>query len=377
MRICIAPDKFKGSLTAAQAAQAIARGIARWLPDAKLEQIPVADGGDGTAQALVDALGGRMVSAKATGPNGRQVSASYGMLDAHTAIIELAQASGLALVPAGTNDPLTATTRGTGELIVAAIESGARRIILAIGGSATNDAGTGALRAMGARFLDAKGQPLPEGGAALRDLASIDLTSLARRLEGIRIEIASDVRNPLCGPMGASAVYGPQKGASPEDVRVLDEALRHFADVVKATVGVDIRDVPGAGAAGGAGGGFLGLAQATLRPGAELVLEVLDFARRIAGASIVITGEGRLDRQTLAGKAPYAVAQAAHKQGIPVVALAGSVDCAPHELHTAGIDAALSIVAGPMEVEEAMRRAPELLMSAAETLARLLSLHPA
>lgn len=374
MRICIAPDKFKGSLSASEAAHAIARGIARALPQAELILVPVADGGDGTARALVDALGGRMVSAEVTGPDGRRVNAAYGMLDPQTAVIELAQASGLALVGAGANDPLRATTRGTGELIAAAIDAGAKRIILAIGGSATNDAGTGALRALGARFLDAKGMPLPEGGAALNDLATIDVSGLEARLRGITIEIASDVRNPLCGPFGASAVYGPQKGASPADVRRLDDALNRFATVVKQTVGADIGSVPGAGAAGGAGGGFLGLAHATLRPGAELVFEVLGFGKRLAGVSLVITGEGRVDRQTLDGKAPYAVAQAAHGRGIPVVALAGSVDCTAAQLEGAGIAAALSIVPGPMEKEEAMRRASELLTAAAETLARLLTL---
>jgi len=374
VRICIAPDKFKGSLSAGEAAQAIARGIVRVLPQAQLILVPVADGGDGTARALVDALGGRMVSAEVTGPDGRRVNAAYGVLDAQTAVIELAQASGLALVGAGANDPLTATTRGTGELIAAAIDAGAKRIILAIGGSATNDAGTGALRALGARFLDAKGEPLPEGGGALSGLARIDVSALETRLRGTTIEIASDVRNPLCGPSGASAVYGPQKGASPSDVRRLDDALNRFAAVVKETVGADIRSVPGAGAAGGAGGGFLGLAHATIRPGAELVFEVLGFGKRLAGASLAITGEGRIDRQTLDGKAPYAVAQAAHERGIPVVALAGSVECAAAELEAAGIAAALSIVPGPMEKEEAMRRAAELLTAAAETLARLLTL---
>jgi glycerate kinase len=374
LRICIAPDKFKGSLSASEAAQAIARGIARWFPDAALELVPVADGGDGTAQTLVDALGGRMVRVGVCGPDGEPLTATYGAIDTAMAVVELASASGLALVGAQRNDPLTATTRGTGELLDAAIGAGARRIILAIGGSATNDAGTGALRALGAQFLDERGQPLPEGGAALAKLARIDLSALEQRLEGVKIEIASDVRNPLCGPTGAAAVYGPQKGASPQDVRILDDALRHFADVVEATVGIDIRDIPGAGAAGGTGGGFLGLGHATLRPGAELILEVVDFGRRLAGATLVITGEGRIDHQTLAGKAPYAVAQAAKARGIPVLALAGSVECTPPELEAAGIDAAYSLVPGPMTVEEAMRRGPALLAALAETIARTLSL---
>jgi glycerate 2-kinase len=374
VRICIAPDKFKGSVSAPEAARLIAKGLRRWMPDATLELIPVADGGDGTAQTLVEALGGRVLSAKVTGPNGKKVNASYGLLDAKTAVIELAQASGLALVPDGKNDPMTATTKGTGELIVAALSAGAKRIILAIGGSATNDAGVGALVALGAAFLDKDGNELPSGGAALARLARIDTSRLERRLRDVQIEIACDVRNPLTGPAGASAVYGPQKGASPSDVRTLDGALRHFAGVVEKTVGVDIADVPGAGAAGGVGAGFLGLAHATLRPGAELVLDVLNFSRRLTGASLVVTGEGRLDRQTLSGKAPFAVAQAAKHKGIPTVALAGSLECSPHELAAAGIFVAYSILPGPMSLEEAMRRAPEFLANAAETLARTLTL---
>lgn len=374
MRICIAPDKFKGSLSAREAARAIAQGMARWLPEASLQIVPVADGGEGTAQTIVDSLGGRMVTKTVTGPDGAPVSALYGQLPGKVAVIELAQASGLALVPDGKNDPLTATTRGTGELIAAAIEEGAQRIILAIGGSATNDAGTGALSALGAVFLDAADNPLPPGGAALSGLARIDTTQLERRMRGVSLEIASDVRNPLCGPSGASAVYGPQKGASPSDVAKLDSALRHFADVAKHTVGVDVSNVPGAGAAGGVGAGFLGLAHATLRPGADLVLEVLGFSRRLEGVSLVVTGEGRLDRQTLSGKAPFAVAQAAKKRNIPTAALVGSIDCPAQELEEAGIAVALPIVLGPMPLEEALRRAPELLLRAAETLARALTL---
>jgi glycerate 2-kinase len=374
VRICIAPDKFKGSLSAPEAARLIAKGLARWLPDAELELVPVADGGDGTAQTLVDALAGQLVSTTVTGPDGKSVHASYGLLDSNTAVIELAQASGLALVADGKNDPLTATTWGTGELISAALDAGAHRIILAVGGSATNDAGTGALAALGAVFSDEQGAVLPRGGAALTRLARIDTERLERRLRGATIEIASDVKNPLCGPSGASAVYGPQKGAGPTDVRVLDTALQRFAAIVQKTSGVDVSEVPGAGAAGGVGAGFLGLAHATLRPGADLVLEVLGFSQRLVRVALVITGEGRLDRQTFSGKAPFAVARAASQRGIPTVALAGSVECSPHDLEDAAISAALSIVPGPMVLEEAMRRAPELLTNAAETLARTLTL---
>jgi glycerate kinase len=374
VRICVAPDKFKGSLSAPEVARIIAGGLRRWLPDAQLDVVPVADGGDGTAQTIVAALGGRFVPATVTGPDGRPVKAAYGLIGESTAVIELAQASGLALVGAGRNDPMTATTAGTGELIAAAIDAGARRIILAIGGSATNDAGSGALAALGAGFFDADGKRLEPGGAALARLDRIDTSALEQRLHGVTIEIASDVANPLCGPGGASAVYGPQKGASPAQVRALDAALRKFAAVVREAAGVDIADVPGAGAAGGVGGGFLGLAHATLRPGAQLVLELVDFPKHLEGAALVVTGEGKLDRQTLSGKAPYAVAQAAKQKGVPAVALAGTVECSPQELDEAGICAALSIVSGPMSLDDALRNAEKLLGNAAEMLARTLTI---
>lgn len=375
LRIVVAPDKFKGSLSSRSAAEAIGRGLHRALPRAELDLVPVADGGDGTAETIVHSLGGQMVVCDVQGPDGKPVQARYGLLQgAKVAVIELAQASGLALVPAGHNDPLVASTFGTGQLIGAAIDAGAQRIILAIGGSATNDAGAGALSALGAKFLDDQGRPLPAGGAALAKLAAIDTVALEEKLDNVSIEIASDVRNPLCGPSGASAVYGPQKGASPKDVRTLDAALARFADVSKTKVGIDVRDVPGAGAAGGVGAGFLALARATLRPGAQLVLEILDFERHLEAANLVITGEGRLDKQTLAGKAPYAVAQAAAAHNIPVVALAGSVECSASDLEQASIAFALPIVSGPMTAEEAMQRGAELLETTAYALGQALSL---
>lgn len=375
LRVVIAPDKFKGSLSARAAADAIALGFARALPSAQLDLVPVADGGDGTAQTLTESLGGRMISQTVRGPDGNPVKAAFGLLTGdRVAVVELAQASGLASVPAGRNDPLTATSYGTGELISAAIDAGARRVIVGIGGSATTDGGAGALSALGAAFIDEAGKQLPPGGAALSRLSRIDLSALEKRLHGVVIEIASDVHNPLCGNSGAAAVYGPQKGASPQDVRLLDGALAKFADVIAVVAGVDVRDVPGAGAAGGAGAGFMALARATLRPGAQLVLEVLDFPRHLAGAGLVVTGEGRLDRQTLSGKAPYAVAQAAKEHGVPAVAIAGSVNCSSDDLERAGIALAMSIVPGPMTVDQAMLRAAELLANSSETLARALAL---
>lgn len=370
LRVVIAPDKFKGSMSAKAAAAAIETGFRRVFPHAVYERVPVADGGDGTAQTLVDSLGGRIVEATVTGPDGKPRRSAYALLaDGRTAIVELAQASGLALLEAGSNDPLTATTYGTGELIGAAIDAGATRIIVAIGGSATSDAGSGALSALGAKFLDAEGRRLPPGGAALARLDLIDTGALDKRLRNVSVELASDVRNPLCGPGGAAAVYGPQKGASPDQTASLDAALWHFADVVLAQSGTDVRNVPGAGAAGGTGGGFLALAHATLRPGAQLVLELLEFDRRLDGAHLVVTGEGRLDRQSFAGKAPLAVAAVAKRRGIPVVAIAGSVDCPADELRHAGVLAMIPIAPGPISLSEALVRAEELTANAAERLA--------
>lgn len=369
-KIVIAPDKFKGSLSGAAAAAAIAAAFSEVFPDAEIERKPVADGGEGTAQVLLASLGGREVTRSVTGPDGKRIDASFGLLgDGAVAVVELARASGIALVARGKNDPRSATTYGTGELIGAAIEAGARRVILAIGGSATNDAGSGALAALGAKFLDAGGRPLAPGGAALANLTTIDTALLAERLRGITIDIASDVSNPLCGPNGASAVYGPQKGASPDEVIELDAALARFAEIAAKTTGVDMRDLPGAGAAGGVGGGFLALAGARLRPGAQLVLEVIGFDQALEGADLVVTGEGKLDRQTLAGKAPFAVAQAARAKGIRTVALAGRIELSGDELEQMGIERAVSIVSLGVGSGEAIARAEELLRIAARQLA--------
>ena len=343
------------------------------FPDATYDLIPVADGGDGTLDALVTSLHGTEIEETVTGPDGKPVRAAYGLIDAHSlGVVEMARASGLALVAPGTNDAMTSTSRGTGELIAAALKAGARRVIVAIGGSATNDAGVGALRALGARFLDADAEELPPGGAALIRLRHIDTGDLEARLAGVTIEIACDVKNPLVGPNGASAIYGPQKGASPAEVAELDAALTQFAMVAAKTTGVDVRDVPGAGAAGGFGGGFLALAGAQLRPGADLVFDVLHFADHLTGADLVVTGEGRLDKQTLSGKAPYAVAQAARARGIPVVAIAGTVTTTPDELEEMGIREAVAIEPQGMSIQESMRHAASLTEDAAFNLAKRL-----
>lgn len=380
MKIVVAPQGLKGSLDAPAVAAAIARGIAAVLPKAEVLLVPVADGGEGTVRALVAATGGDLRRATVNGPLGEPVAAEYGVLgqqeaDAtRTAVIEMAAASGLPLLSPAARDPLRASTRGTGELLLAALDAGCTRVIMGIGGSATNDGGAGMAQALGVRLLDAAGVDLPPGGAALARLARIDTSGRDPRLAATKIRVACDVSNPLLGPEGASAVYGPQKGATPEAVRVLDAALAHFADIVRQDLHVDVRDVPGAGAAGGLGAGLLAFAPATLEPGARLVLDTLDFAAKLAGASLVISAEGQLDRQTAYGKSVGAVVAAAHAHGAITVVLAGRVAMDDAELRALGIDAAVPLADGPLSIEESMARATELVASATARALRLLVL---
>ena len=377
MYIVVAPQSLKGSLDAPGVGQAIAEGIRRVWPDATIRVVPVADGGEGTVQALVAATGGRVMRALVTGPLGEQVVANYGMLGGdqqETAVIEMAAVAGLPLVPPDQRDPRTTTTRGVGEIMQAAMAAGARRLLIGIGGSATNDGGAGMAQALGVRLLDDQGNELPAGGAALAHLARIDATRLDRRLAALDIQVASDVTNPLCGPEGASAVYGPQKGATPDMVKELDAALAHYGDLLKRDVGADVMNTPGAGAAGGLGAGLLAFAHAQLVPGAQLVLRTLDFANTLKGAALVFTAEGRLDSQTAYGKAVGAVAQAAQAAGARVVALAGSVTADDAALTSMGIDAAFSICNGPMSPQQSMERAHALLSDAAARAVRLIAL---
>jgi glycerate 2-kinase len=380
VKIVVAPQGLKGSLDAPAVGAAIARGIAAVLPKAEVLLVPVADGGEGTVRALVAATGGELRRAAVSGPLGEPVAAEYGVLgqreaDAtRTAVIEMAAASGLPLLSPSARDPLRASTRGTGELLLAALDAGCTRVIMGIGGSATNDGGAGMAQALGVRLLDAEGADLPPGGAALARLARIDINGLDRRLAATSIRVACDVSNPLVGPEGASAVYGPQKGASPEAVRVLDAALAHYADIVRRDLHVDVRDVPGAGAAGGLGAGLLAFTHATLEPGARLVLDTLDFAANLAGASLVISAEGQLDRQTAYGKSVGAVVAAAHAHGAITLVLAGRVAMDDTELRALGIDAAIPLADGPLSLEESMARAAELVTSATARALRLLVL---
>jgi glycerate kinase len=369
-RVVVAPDKFKGSLTAAEVAAAVAAGLIRGGFTGEIEALPVADGGDGTVAAAVSA-GFRRVELGVRGPVGKNVTASYALLG-DTAVIEAAQACGLALLPAGCLAPLTATSRGVGELILTAIRMGAKRIVLGVGGVATTDGGAGLLQALGARLADDKGRELPPGGAALARLATLDLARL-RDLSGVEFLLASDVDNPLLGPAGAAAVYGPQKGASAEEVRLLEAGLRRWADVTEAAAGgpVPVRDAPGAGAAGGIGFAALLFLGARMRPGIELLLELASFGSRLDGARLVITGEGSLDEQTLHGKAPVGVARAAsaHDPAVPVVAVAGRCTLTPDELRAAGIARAYALSDIESDLSRCIAEAGPLLERLAERIA--------
>jgi glycerate kinase len=373
MRIIIAPQSLKGSLTAAEAGQAIAEGVRTILPEADVEIVPVADGGEGTVQALVDATGGQIVQQMVTGPLGEPVLAFFGLLgDGRTAAIEMAACAGLPLVPPAKRDPRITTTYGVGELILAALDRGCRHFIIGIGGSATNDGGAGMAQALGASLLTDKGTEIARGGAALATLSRISTATLDARLQECTFEVACDVSNPLCGPTGASAVYGPQKGATPEMVTQLDAALAHYAQVIERDLGLSVRDVPGAGAAGGLGAGSLAFLHATLRPGAQIVLEAVRLEERLANADLVITAEGQLDSQTAYGKSVGAVAALAKRYGLPVVALAGSLGENYQTVYTLGVDAVAVLPSGPMVLAYAMEHAAGLAKDATERSLRML-----
>jgi len=365
MRVVIAPDKFKGSLTALEAAEAMARGLSRVDSSAEIDRVPMADGGEGTVAALVAATGGSYRTVTVTGPLGEPVAASFGLLgDGRTAVLEMASASGLWLVPPGLRDPLRATTRGTGQLLLAALEAGARRVIVGIGGSATNDGGAGLGQALGFRLLDTHGRELEPGGGELDRLARIERTDLAAVLGSATIAVACDVTNPLCGPRGASAVYGPQKGATPEMVARLDRNLGHFADIVARDLDVAVRDIPGSGAAGGLGGGLVAFAGGRLEGGVDLVIEAVNLRERLHAADLCLTGEGALDGQSAFGKTAVGVARLAHSLRCPTLAVAGSIGPGAEAVLEQGVDAYFSICPGPVPIDEAIERASELLENA-------------
>jgi glycerate kinase len=374
MKIVIAPDSFKGNLDAMQVARAVEHGIRRVLPDAVCVKVPMADGGEGTVQSLVDAAGGRFIIRKVCGPAGRPVRARYGLLaDGTTAVIEMAEASGLPLVRGASRNPLTTTTYGTGELIADALDRGARRILIGIGGSATNDGGAGMAQALGVRFLDARGRPIRKriGGGMLDRIAAIDCSGIHPGLSGARVTVACDVDNPLCGPRGAAHVFGPQKGATPAMVRRLDANLRKFGGLIRRELGIDIMHLRGAGAAGGLGGGLVAFANATLRSGIDIVIEAVGLDAHLRNADLVITGEGRVDFQTAFGKTPAGVAKAARRRRVPVVAIGGGLADDARGVFRHGIDALQSAIARDMPLEQALERAPDYIADAAERALRL------
>ena len=375
MKIIIAPDSFKESLTALEVAEAIETGFKRIFPHAEYVKVPMADGGEGTVQSLVDATQGELIQTEVTAPLGNKVMATWGLSgDKQTAIIEMAAASGLHLVPLNQRNPLLTTSFGTGELIRAALDFGVNKIILGIGGSATNDGGVGMLQALGIRCLDHQGQEIGFGGKNLANIQQIDLSTLDPRLQQVEIEVACDVTNPLCGDNGASAIFGPQKGANAEIVKQLDQALAHFAQQVKAQLDLNIRDQAGAGAAGGMGGGVLLLPKVRLKSGVNIVLDTVQLSDKLQDADLVITGEGRMDGQTAQGKTPVGVALAAKTANKPVIAIVGCLREDYEVVYDKGIDAVFPIIRQLDNLENTLKNGRENLISCAQNVARLYQL---
>ncbi|MEW4221330.1 glycerate kinase [Rossellomorea marisflavi] len=373
MKIVIAPDSFKESMTALEAAQSIEKGMKAVFQDAEYQLLPMADGGEGTVQSLVDATDGTIRKRSVTGPLGETVQAFFGILgNGKTAVIEMAAASGLHLVEPAKRNPLLTTSRGTGELIRAALDEGVSHIIVGIGGSATNDGGVGMMQALGGKFLDEKGEEIGPGGGALSAIKSIDLSLLDSRLDSVKLEVACDVTNPLTGPTGASEIFGPQKGATPEVVRTLDGNLAHLASITIG--GSEVASIAGTGAAGGLGFALLAFLKAELNRGIDIVLKAVNFSDKVKDASLVITGEGRIDGQTIYGKTPIGVAKSAKVYGIPVIGIAGSLTEDSTVVYEHGIDALFSIVPGIIELNEALSQAPRLLERASRNMASVLKM---
>jgi glycerate kinase len=375
MKIVIAPDHYKESLTALAVATQIEAGFREIYPDAEYVKIPMTDGGEGTVEAMVAATHGRIVRVTVTGPLGEPVQAFYGLTgDGQMAVIEMAAASGLVLLAPAERDPLRATTYGTGELIRAALDAGARRFLIGLGGSATNDGGAGMVQALGVHLLDANGHELGFGGGPLEHLARIDVSRLDARLRDCRIDVACDVDNPLTGPEGASAMFGPQKGATADMVAQLDRNLAQYAERIRLDLGVSVADVPGAGAAGGLGAGLLAFLRASLRPGIEIVTEAVGLEQIVATADLVITGEGRIDGQTVHGKTPIGVARVARRHGKPVIAIAGCLMADAVAVYQGGIDAIFGVVPRPCTLEAALEAGAENLRFASRNIAAAIRL---
>ncbi|MCW8330511.1 glycerate kinase [Photobacterium sp. SDRW27] len=374
MKIIIAPDSYKESLTAMEVATAIEAGFRQVLPDAEYHKLPMADGGEGTVQSLVDATDGTVIECRVTGPLGEPVDGFYGLMgDGKTAIIEMAAASGLHLVTPEQRNPLLTTTFGTGELIKAALDSGVEHIIVGIGGSATNDGGIGMAQALGIKLQDTDGNELGFGGGELARLAHIDTSDIDPRLAKIKLEVACDVDNPLCGPKGASQVFGPQKGATAEMVKQLDANLAHYAEVIRIQQDRDIKEMAGAGAAGGLGAALLGLLDASLRPGIDIVMDAVNLTEVVADADLVITGEGRIDSQTIHGKTPIGVARTAKKFHTPVIGIAGCLSDDCDVVYDHGIDAVFSVVPRAMVLSDALEEAAFNVQMTARNVAAMLT----
>ncbi|MGG3280676.1 glycerate kinase family protein [Paenibacillus solani] len=372
--IVLAPDSFKESMTAKEVCAAMERGIQKGDPNVTCIHVPMADGGEGTVQSLVDATGGTVHTVNVTGPMGDEVEASYGISgDGCTGVLEMASASGIHLVPSTQRNPLAATTYGTGELIKACLDHGVNRLLIGIGGSATNDGGAGVVQALGGKLLDAEGKELTFGGGELGRLASFDLSGFDPRLQRVKVEVACDVNNPLCGEMGASQVFGPQKGASPAMIEQLDSNLRHYAEIIKQQLGKDIALYPGAGAAGGLGGGLLVFLNGTLKKGIEMVIDYTGLEEKVRQADMVWTGEGGVDFQTQYGKTPQGVAMVAKKHGKPVVALAGRIGDGIEVLYDQGIDAVFGIMPGAASLTEALANGPQNVERTSENIVRLMT----
>ncbi len=376
MKIVLAPDSFKESMTAKEACDAMERGIKKVLPEAECIKVPMADGGEGTVQSLIDATDGELVEVSTIAPLGNEIKASFGLLGGgQGAVIEMASASGLHLIPLEKRNPLVTTSYGTGVLIKEALNRGVNNILIGIGGSATNDGGAGMLQALGVKLLDEAGMELPFGGGALDSLKTIDLQNLDKRIFETNIQVACDVTNPLIGKNGASAVFGPQKGATEEMVEKLDKNLAHFAEVIKKELGIDIAEVPGGGAAGGLGASLKAILKAELKSGVELVVEYTSLKEKLQGAAYVFTGEGSIDSQTINGKTPFGVAKAAKEKGIPVIAFAGRIGPGSEMLYNHGINSIIGILPEAMDINKALIDGKENLERAADSIMRILSIN--
>jgi glycerate kinase len=372
MKVLIAIDSFKGNLSSLEVAAVVEDGIRMVYPEALVEKVAIADGGEGTMKTIVDYFHGEFIGISVVGPNGLPVKAKYGIIQNTIAVMEMAEASGITLVKKSELNPLKTTTFGTGQMIYDALEMGCNKIIMGIGGSATNDGGQGMAAALGVKFFDALDRPIGLGGEVLSQITDLDTSGLDPRLKEIEFIVACDVDNPLCGELGASWVFGSQKGATPEMIIALDLGLANFAEVIKRKTGIEIASIPGSGAAGGLGGGLIAFCNAKLSSGIEIVMDTLEVERRIKEADIVITGEGCVDRQTANGKVPAGIAGCAKRYGKPVFAITGYEGDGASDVYRCGIDAVISSITAPIDNEEAIRKSIPMLRNAAERLFRIL-----